>query len=146
MKPRLTAKTIKEALIREPKILNLLSKEERDLAEAYFIRNEDLSLTPDYLAKLKRAVSGAAIQFVAEGKHAAIDVDPSKVWKDDDTMKSYLQEWLNVGTLIHYLQEKPNAKMRDIVVQSLFNFHAKYNEVEKFITNHEYMLRWEDEC
>jgi hypothetical protein len=145
MKRRLTAKNIKQALIREPGILKLLSENDRKISQKYFIEERYVKMSQDELAKLKRNIGTALIHFIAEGKNSDISIEPKKIWKDDETMESYLQEWMDIGNVILHLKNSPNKKMRDLVVKSIFNFHSKYHDIESFITNHEFMFRGKED-
>jgi hypothetical protein len=135
---------MRQALERAPTLLDVLDKDEREIAVRYFL-TDNATKEDSYdttLITARRKLANAALGMIAVGEHKALEIDPKEIWGDDEDMKSYLQEWLNIGMLIHTLQEAPTQELRDVVVQSLFGFHAKYQEVEERILSHQFMARW----
>lgn len=142
MSVRVTKDTVATACRRTPQLLECLTPEERQIAEQYFSGSKNYTSNNYLLVTAKRKLANAALALLASGTGQPLAVSPSDVWDDDESMQSYLQEWLNIGVLVNSLQESVDVKLRDVVVRSIFNFHAKYKTVEARILDHEFMDRW----
>jgi len=149
MRKTLHYEITKEAIQKEPRVLDTLSVVQKNIVDLFYIRGLDYPQIAHTMmvdeASIKRALESAkrkiyvrGLSLISKNKEELLSVQPSRIWDGDHEMIRFITGWSDVGALMNRLIDSPDSSVRDLAVRGIFDFVKTHRSALQKILDHPY--------